>query len=402
MDQQVDSPVPAEAARGCRALRHALALADWVGAGRPVTAKHVLRRADVPAAGRALGVQVPARMRSAADVPALHHPWTTAFAVGLVSISGGRAVPGPALADWRSAGDDDVLDGWLRGLAAVLADTFDDDGNGSEALEIGRLVLTALAADPAPAEADLYRVIGAAVIIGSDYRLCRTFERGFGHREPAEVALEVLAVFGAVANVGEQRRITPLGRWALRVIGTRGASLLGSSDADGETDGICQLKISLRHVLPACWRRVQVPASATLGDLHEVIQIAFAWDGDHLHAFTVGRRKYGDPYFDAEFDEDKITLAAAFARARKAITYTYDFGDDWQHEIALEKSVQPDPAATYPVCVDGRGDAPVEDCCDDEPAWIPFDRADINARLTELGSDAQQVDAQLRADIEVI
>lgn len=401
MSQRADSPVPAEAARGCRAVRHALALAEWVGTGRPVTAKRVLRRAEVPAAGRALGVRVPARLRSAADVPALHHPWTTALAVGLVSISDGRAVAAPAVAGWRSADDNYVLDCWSRGLAAVLADTFDDDGDGSEALEVGRLALTVLAADRAPAEADLCRAIGAAVL-GSNHGLYRTFDRGFGYRDPAEVALEVLAAFGTVTDAGEQGRITPLGRWALPVIGARGASLLGSSDADGEADGLCQLKITLRHVQPACWRRVQAPASATLGDLHEIIQIAFSWDGDHLHGFTVGRRQYGDPYFDAEYDEDKITLAAAFARARKAIIYTYDFGDDWQHEIALEKSLQSDPAATYPVCVDGRGDAPVEDSGEDELAWIPFDLADINADLARLGSSARQVDAQLRADIEVI
>lgn len=129
-------------------MRHALALADWVGAGRPVTAKGVLRRADIPAAGRLLDIDLPQRVRSAADVPELQHPWTTARAVGLLTISGDRAVAGPALSRWRSATDDEVLDGWSRALAATLADTFDDDGDGTDALEIGRLVLTVLATDP--------------------------------------------------------------------------------------------------------------------------------------------------------------------------------------------------------------------------------------------------------------
>ncbi|HEY0803616.1 MAG TPA: plasmid pRiA4b ORF-3 family protein, partial [Pseudonocardiaceae bacterium] len=132
-----------------------------------MTAKRVLRRADVSSAGQAMGVEVPQRVRSAADVPGLHQPWTAALAIGLLSVSAGRAVPGPALAGWRSAGDDEVLDGWSRGLAAVLADTFDDDGDGSEALEIGRLVLTVLAADPAPAGADLRSTITEAIFASS-------------------------------------------------------------------------------------------------------------------------------------------------------------------------------------------------------------------------------------------
>ncbi|GAA0529073.1 plasmid pRiA4b ORF-3 family protein [Saccharopolyspora erythraea] len=388
----------AGSARECPALRDAVVLAGWVDTGRAVTAKGVLRRADVPAAGRALGIELPERVRSAADVPALHWPWTAALGAGLLSIDGGRAVPASALTGWRSANADEVLDLWTRGFAAALTGLFDDD-EGSEGLEIGRLALTVLASDPEPTRAELATAISHA-ILDAGYELYRTFARGFGVRDPAEVTLELLAAFGTVTGT-PGRRITPLGRWALSVIGTRGVALLGSSD-DAEEDGTYQLKIALQHVRPACWRRVLMSASATLGELHEVIQVAFAWDDDHLHGFTVGRRRYGDPYFDFEYDEHEITLATAFARTRKPITYTYDFGDDWRHEITLEKVVEPAPAATDPICVDGRGDAPVEDCGDDEAAWIAFDKVGINTRLARLGGGGQEAQARLRDDIEVI
>jgi hypothetical protein len=381
----------AGSARKCAALRGAVVLADWVGAGRAVTAKGVLRRADVSAAGCALGVELPGWVRSAADVPALHWPWTAALGGGLLSVDGGRAVPGQAWGSWRSAKPGEVLELWMRGFTTALTGLFDDD-EGSEALEIGRLALTVLDRDPVLTGVELARGVSHAVL---DARLYRTFDRGFGTRDPAEVTMELLTAFGAVADV-PKRRITSLGRWALSAIGTRGVSLLGSSD-DVDEDATCQLKIVLQHVRPTCWRRVHIPASATLGDLHEVIQVAFAWDDDHLHGFTVGRRRYGDPYFDFEYDENEITLAAVF-RARKPITYTYDFGDDWRHEITLEKVVEPN--ATHPVCVDGRGDAPVEDCGDDEPAWITFDQADVNNRLARLSD--RGFEAQLRDDIEVI
>ena len=382
-------------------MRHGLALAEWVGAGRPVTAKQVLRRADIPQAGRVLGVALPGSARSAADLPALHYPWMAARAIGLLSISGGRAVAGPALAGWRRAAGEEVLAGWSRGLAAVLAETFVDDGDGAESLEIGRLVLTVLATDPPPVGADLLRAI-TYTIIHADYGLHEVFHRGAGVRDRAEVALELLAAFGAVAGEGERWGITPLGRWALARIGGPGFALPEPVGVRVPADGVCQLKITLQYVRPVCWRRVLVPASATLGDLHDVIQVAFVWDEDHLHAFTIGRRQYGDPGFDMEYDEDKITLAAAFARARKPISYVYDFGDSWQHEIVLEQVVEPDPAVTYPVCVAGRGDAPVEDCGEDEIAWISFDQAGINARLARLGGDVRQVEARLRDDIEII
>lgn len=93
-------------ARESDALRGAAALALWVGDSRALTAKGVLRRPDVPAAGRALGVELPEWVRSAADVPAVHWPWTAALGAGLLSVAGGRAVPGQALVSWRSAKPD--------------------------------------------------------------------------------------------------------------------------------------------------------------------------------------------------------------------------------------------------------------------------------------------------------
>jgi hypothetical protein len=350
----------------------------------------VLRRADVPAAGGVLGVELPDWVRSAADVPALHWPWLAALGAGLLSVDGGRAAAGPAMTGWRTANPDDMLDLWARGVAAVLTGLF-DSGEGAEALEIGRLALTVLAGDAVPAGDELSRAISRAVL---DAGLYRIFDRGFGTRDPAEVMMELLAAFGAVTA---EQRLTPLGRWALSMLGSRAESLLGASD-DIDEDGTYQLKIVLQHVRPPCWRRVVIPASARLGELHEVIQIAFEWDGDHLHGFTIGRRRYGDPCFDFEYDEYETSLATAFARARKPITYTYDFGDDWRHEIILETVVE--PVATHPVCVGGRGDAPVEDC--DEPAWTAFEQAGINTRLARLGKVEREAEAQLREDIETI
>jgi hypothetical protein len=376
-------------------LRHAAALAEWVGPSRQVTAKHVLCRADVAAACAAVGITAPERLRSAADLPDLQYPWTAALALGLLSVDGGRVVPGPALAGWRSATDDDVLAGWLRALADALIDTYDDSDH-ADALEIGRLVLTVLATDPPPARDDLHWTITDTLFAASP-ALCGIFTRGSGLRHPVDVAMGLLAAFGAVDGAGGQWRTTPLGRWALPQIST----LASSGEAD-EIEGICQLKVTLQRVRPACWRRLLVPADVTLGDLHEVIRIAFRWDDDHLHMFTVGPRQYGDPGFDFEGDEEEITLSAALARTRKPITYVYDLGDHWEHEIVLEKAVEPDPSGTYPLCIDGRGDAPVEDWCEDDgPAWITFDQVDINSRLTRLNS-APENDVDLQDDIEVI
>ena len=66
-----------------------------------------------------------------------------------------------------------------------------------------------------------------------------------------------------------------------------------------------QLKVTLKYTKPSAWRSVQLPLTATLGDLHAAIQVLFGWDGDHMHAFHVGGVHYGDAFFDLEDAEDE-------------------------------------------------------------------------------------------------
>ncbi len=47
---------------------------------------------------------------------------------------------------------------------------------------------------------------------------------------------------------------------------------------------------------------------------------------------------------------------------RSKLLYLYDFGDNWEHTIQLEKILDPVPGEQYPVCVDGARACPPEDC----------------------------------------
>ena len=58
------------------------------------------------------------------------------------------------------------------------------------------------------------------------------------------------------------------------------------------SDEIYQLKITLKNVEPAIWRRIEVP-DCTLDDLHYYIQSAMGWGNCHMHQFIVGMRCLG-------------------------------------------------------------------------------------------------------------
>lgn len=131
---------------------------------------------------------------------------------------------------------------------------------------------------------------------------------------------------------------------------------------------IYQIKITLDHLKPAVWRRVEAPDNFTLGDLHDVVQCAMGWYDAHLHEFDVDGQQYMPPHdnvgfdFDEEVqDEDSVILADVIKKKGQKFKYTYDFGDSWEHTLLVEKILPVKPDTFYPVCTAGARACPPED-----------------------------------------
>jgi hypothetical protein len=132
---------------------------------------------------------------------------------------------------------------------------------------------------------------------------------------------------------------------------------------------IYQLKVTLLGTKPPIWRRLLVPADITFAQLDEVLQGAMGWEGGHLHEFSVGERRIGRPNPEDILmgmppveNERAVRLCSVLDRVGSKAIYTYDFGDSWEHSIALEKRLPVDPNTAYPVCTDGQLACPPEDC----------------------------------------
>jgi hypothetical protein len=116
---------------------------------------------------------------------------------------------------------------------------------------------------------------------------------------------------------------------------------------------VCQLKVTLRSTRPPIWRRLLVPADATLTRLHRVLQIAMGWQDSHMHEFRVDERR---PAIRSARIGDVLTEIGS------SLSYTYDLGDGWEHSIVLEKRFSGGDDAERAVCLDGQQACPPEDC----------------------------------------
>jgi len=81
------------------------------------------------------------------------------------------------------------------------------------------------------------------------------------------------------------------------------------------------------------------------------------WEESHLHMFRIKDREYGPTYLDEELetlDESQFRIGDLMKPGDRA-AYEYDFGDSWEHELAMEASTVADASTVYPACTAGEG-----------------------------------------------
>ena len=127
---------------------------------------------------------------------------------------------------------------------------------------------------------------------------------------------------------------------------------------------VVQIKVKLLGVTkPPVWRRLQVHADTRLDELHAILVAALGWQDSHMHCFTSGAEEFGEPNPDLDFtDERRVSLAEVIDGAGDRLGYTYDFGDNWEHEIVVEEVLQADRDTHYPILLAAKGACPPEDC----------------------------------------
>lgn len=130
-----------------------------------------------------------------------------------------------------------------------------------------------------------------------------------------------------------------------------------------------ELYVELADIAPTIWRRVRVPTKASLSQLHDILQCLFQWEDSHLHAFYVGEQEYRHPdqiYDDFGAERPKsekvVKLTDIVEAGARDFLYIYDFGDDWQHQIRLERIVAVADPKDLLVLLGGENAAPPEDC----------------------------------------
>ena len=125
-------------------------------------------------------------------------------------------------------------------------------------------------------------------------------------------------------------------------------------------EGVYIFKVSLWKDL---WRRIAIPAEQTLGGLAYAIRRSVDFDSDHLEQFSYQNR-YGvwehvnHPYMDEGPWTDEVRVGDVPLGIGQAMEYLFDFGDNWEFIIALERIDPPDAGMHEAVILEAYGEPP--------------------------------------------
>jgi Plasmid pRiA4b ORF-3-like protein len=137
-----------------------------------------------------------------------------------------------------------------------------------------------------------------------------------------------------------------------------------SDSAAGDSTMLYRLRVVIRGVSPLIWRRLLVPATVSIAQLHTIVQTVFGWGGEHLHRFVIHGTQYGISYPGGPcFRDDarSVHLAQLGLRAGERFTYEYHFTAGWQVDLRVEQIQPAKPGLVSPRCTGGRRAGPPEE-----------------------------------------
>ena len=164
------------------------------------------------------------------------------------------------------------------------------------------------------------------------------------------------------------------------------------SGAPGLAFPVVRLRVEL---VPAVWRRLQVPSNFTLRRLHVVLQHVMGWKQSPQHQFRVGSSLFGMPSENSGALKDSrwATLQDLLSQKAKTFTYEYDAGTPWIHQVRIEGLDEGNSTNQRAVCLAGAGACPPEDCGGADAYLALLETEGMRGQRVDLDPDGFDLDA---------
>lgn len=137
-------------------------------------------------------------------------------------------------------------------------------------------------------------------------------------------------------------------------------------------DGVYTFKISLCTI----WRRIAIPATASLDALSDIILKSVDFDENQLYCFSFKNQfgwtfRINHPFLQEGPYTYRVRIGELPLHKGSKLTYLFDFGEHWEFDIKLERIDPPDPSLKKPKIIEYHGEPPEQYPAldEDEMGW---------------------------------
>jgi hypothetical protein len=135
-------------------------------------------------------------------------------------------------------------------------------------------------------------------------------------------------------------------------------------------DGIRTFRVALQR-RRSVYRDIEIEGTSSLHDLAEAIIASFDFDLDHAFGFysssAPDKMRKQQPMYELFADEGEETeagsvkktrVADAFPKVGHAMTFLFDYGDEWLFHVEMIRKGEKAAKLRYPRMVASKGEAP--------------------------------------------
>jgi len=131
------------------------------------------------------------------------------------------------------------------------------------------------------------------------------------------------------------------------------------------------IRVALKGTDPQVWRKFECPSNISLRHLTELILQLMGWENEHLNQIKASGNVYYVPCYQHDPDMDwgdhryqeEYMLSDILREKGKTVSWEYDFGDSWNHDIRLSSIANYALDESHDIIFkSGKGACPPEDC----------------------------------------
>jgi hypothetical protein len=152
-----------------------------------------------------------------------------------------------------------------------------------------------------------------------------------------------------------------------------------------------EFRVTIQGISPLVWRQIRISSSSSLAELHNILQIVFAWQDQPSYQFLVHGFSIAETQDAKTLDARAVKLMDLELRVGEKLVYSCQFKTPWTLELRLINCMVHNDDSSLPILMAGERSAPIENILNPREFLFKRREQQLNPPLKSLQLAAQSI-----------